>query len=255
MKYVKSIQEKRIWSIDFIVQLTGSLPSAKSLMTSYVKRHIVSSVRRNMYVANDLATGRAMVSKYEIASNIMDGSYVAYHSALEFYGLAHQQSFEVHVGATKRFRMFRFEDMDYVSCTNKITEGIVTPTMNSLVRVTDLERTVVDSIDRVDLAGGCEELLNCLSACHRIDIAKLVSYTYLYKKQVLFRKVGIICEIFAEQWKVQAEQIEQLRVAGGSSMLFFTDRNDSTHFLKKWRMNVPDEIMCYFENSETNDII
>lgn len=253
--YIKILQTKRIWNIDFVVDITKSIYAARSLMATYSKKQIVSSVRRDMYVANDLATGTAMVDKFEIASNIVEGGYVAYHSALEFYGLGHQQLFAVYVASPKRFRGFSFENIDYVSSQNKIQEGVVTPPMNSLVRVSCLERTVVDCLDRIDLAGGVDELLNCLSSCQRLDIDKLISLASLYNKQVLYRKVGIICEIFAKQWNVSNAQIELLKAKGGNTTQSFTDRSESTRFLKQWRMHVPEEIITYFTDSENNDII
>ena len=38
-------------------------------------------------------------------------------------------------------------------------EGIVRPAEHVSVRVTDVERTILDCIDRPDLAGGLEELV------------------------------------------------------------------------------------------------
>lgn len=235
--------------------MTKKRLTAKSLMTSYTKNKYVSSVRRNLYVANDLATGVSIANKFEIASSISTGCYVAYHSALEYYGLSHQQSFDVQVCGDKRFRSFTFEGISYGSYTSKVNEGVIQNEMDSLVRVTDLERTIIDCTDQVELAGGFEELMNCLSACKRVDMARLLHYAKLYNKMVLYRKVGLLCEAFVADWKPSVEQLKELKQLGGRSVLSFTDRNESTKFLSDWKMYVPDLMCHYLTKGIDNEII
>ncbi len=252
--YIKNLQKQRIWGLDYVAGMTGSLSSAKGLMHSYTNSHIVSSVRRDMYVANDLASERPLANKFEIASAVCDDSFVAYHSALEYHGLGHQVTYEVNVGSVVRFRNFTFDGLKYVCCPQRIMEGVLNPPFDSGVRVTDLERTIVDCTDRVDLADGWEELLNCLSSCSRGDPAKIFHYAGLYDKLVLYRKLGLICEIFADNWEVTPEQLEAFRQAGGSSVMSFTDRQDSNVFVNSWRMYVPEGLTAYL-NKNTNDEI
>ncbi len=253
--YIKQLQAQQIWDLDFVAQMTGSISSAKALMHSYTKRHFVSSIRRGLYVANDLATEHPIANKFEIASAINNGCFVAYHSALEYHGFAHQIMFNVHVGSPKRFRNFNFDGLNYVCCPQTISEGVITPTYDSMVCVTDLERTIVDCTDRLDFAGGCEELLNCISAVSRVDIEKIIRYADLYNKLVLYRKLGIICNIFADSWKVQPNQMDYFRNASGNSTLSFTDRQESNTFLKSWKMYVPAELMNYYKENLSYEIL
>ncbi len=253
--YIKQLQTQRIWDLSFVAQMTGNISSAKALMHSYTKRHIVSSIRRGMYVANDLATEHPIANKFEIATAIGDKCFVAYHSALEYYGFAHQIMFNVYVGSPKRFRNFSFNGLSYVCRQQDISEGIITPTYDTMVRVTDLERTIVDCTDRLDFAGGCEELLNCISAVSRVDIEKIIRYADLYNKLVLYRKLGIICEIFADSWKVQPNQLDYFRNASGNSTLSFSERQESNIFLSSWKMYVPAELMNYYKRYLAYEII
>ncbi len=253
--YLQALQAQRIWSLDYVTQLTSNTESAKSLMASYCKRGIVASVRRNMYVACDIATSTPIVDKYAIASNVNDNTFVAYHSALEFHGVAHQQTFDVLVGSSSRFRKFRFMDLTFVPCSSTIAEGITTPTMNSLVRVTDLERTVVDCIDRIDLAGGWEELVNSLASVQRIDVDKVVAYVKIYNKKVLYRKVGLMCDIFSHQWAVPQITIDSLRVASGTGVYHLTNRDESTHYLSTWNLYIPSQLIDFISQSSNDEIV
>ena len=88
---------------------------------------------------------------------------ISYHTALEFHGLAHQPFNEVFVKSMTRFNPFSFDDVDYTYCRQtKEIVGMMTPKGNPYVRVTDMESTLLDSFDRIDRAGGIEELLHCM---------------------------------------------------------------------------------------------
>jgi hypothetical protein len=59
-------------------------------------------------------------------------------------------------------------------------EGIIEAKNTTGVRVTDIERTVIESIRDYNKIGGFEELLNCLEGIHYLDEAKLLRYLDIY---------------------------------------------------------------------------
>ncbi len=59
------------------------------------------------------------------------------------------------------------------------------------VRITDLERTVIDSIRDFNKIGGFEELLNCLESVHYLDETKLKRYLDIYNTQGLYQKARV----------------------------------------------------------------
>lgn len=76
--------------------------------------------------------------------------------------------------------------MQYLYCKSNISEGIETPPMNSLIRVTNIERTVIDCLNRID-RGGLEELIHCLWMINYLDEKKLIGYLSIYNKAFLFK--------------------------------------------------------------------
>ena len=74
-----------------------------------------------------------------------------------------------------RFHDFEFDGYTYHYVKEQMKEGIVSPEFSGGVRVTDKERTIVDSIKDINLIAGLEEVLSCVA----------VSYTHLdvYKRQ------------------------------------------------------------------------
>jgi predicted transcriptional regulator of viral defense system len=74
--------------------------------------------------------------------------------------------------------------------------------MDSLVRVTDEERTVIDCIDRIDRAGGLEELLHAIAAMTYLNENKLLNYLEIYDKQFLYQKT-VFAFLFSKRIKIE----------------------------------------------------
>ena len=155
-------------------------------------------VRKNMYVIIDPTTGAPIADKYELSSKVSATSYIGWHTALEFHGVAHQPFYNAYVGSQSRFKEFSFKGIDFKYCSTPFepseTNGVIHPIGNPYVRVTDLERTVIDCCNRIERAGGVEELLHCLESVSLLNESKLKKYLCLYNKAILYQKVGFILE-------------------------------------------------------------
>ena len=114
MATIASLYQLRVFSLHDLINHLGMTRSAASgALARWQEQGIVKMVRRNLYVAIDLATGTPIADKYELASCISTASYVGWHTALEFHGFAHQPFYNAYVANGKRFSKFRFEDVDY----------------------------------------------------------------------------------------------------------------------------------------------
>ena len=60
------------------------------------------------------------------------------------------------------------------------------------MRVTDKERTIVDSIKDINLIAGLEEVLSCVVSVNSIDETKLLNYLAGYDSAFLYQKIGFI---------------------------------------------------------------
>ncbi len=167
---------------------------------SRAKNERIKKVRNGLYVFVD-QNGFHSLSRYEIASNVTSDAFIAYHSALEFFGLANQVYNEVTICSAKRFRNFVFEDIEYINKVEKnFTE--VTEYKRQNVRSTSIERTIIDCIDDVNQAGGIEEILNALDCIRNLDEDKLLTTLNSYNKIYLYQKTGYLLENFKQELKI-----------------------------------------------------
>lgn len=202
MKYVEQLQKKKIFDLDYVKSLTGNEMTAKHILQSYKKAGYIKSIRRNLYVALDLASKNLLASRFEIGSQINESAYISFHSALEYYGVANQVYYKVTVSSDERFRSFEYNGITYEACRSRIHQGILSPQQTPLVSVTDIERTVVDCIYDIDLAGGLEEILESLSLIPSLNAAKLIMYLENYNQIFLWQKVGFLLENYKDMLKI-----------------------------------------------------
>ena len=99
-----------------VVSICNNDNSAKELLRRYKKAGLISQIRRDLYAANDLAYKMIIPTKFEIGSNITGTSHLAYHAALEYYGLATQVFNRLYIASEQRFKNFEYEGITYCYC-------------------------------------------------------------------------------------------------------------------------------------------
>lgn len=243
MDYLHKLHKMKLFSLQDVSQLTSNENTAKSLLAAGIKNRTICRVKMNLYAVTDLATLRCAANKYEIASHISDSAYVAYHSAMEYHGHGHQLFNEVSVITSYAFRAFEFEGLTYVRRQPTISEGVMTPLMNSMVRVTDLERTIVDCIDRMKYAGGLEELFNNLSSISYVDEGKLLGYLLAYQKASLYQKTGLLLSMFKTQMRLSSGFFRQCKAHIGKSTRYLTDTIENSIYDADWHLCVPKNLI------------
>ena len=106
------------------------------------------------------------------------------------------------------------------------------------VRVTSLERTVADVLDRPDLAGGADEVWRSSAGVPALDLGELESYVHALGSRTLAAKVGFFLERRAEDLVVPPTLLERLRKRAPRSPVYF-DRRRKSRFASRWNLMVP----------------
>ena len=251
MKYLEDLHQKKIFHKNDVVEFIKNNNTAKEILRRYKKQNYISQVRRDLYVVNDLANKTSLVNKFEIASNITPSSCIAYHAALEYHGIAHQIFYQMYVSSKEKFNNFDYEGINYIFCQSVSDIGIVNPFTDSLIRITDLERTVIDCINRIDLCGGLEELVQCFAIITYINENKLVEYLQHFDKQVLYQKTGFILSYFQKEMRLSDDFFALCKFKMGRSTRYLTDNKEFNTFFPEWRLCAPKNILSFLEQGGT----
>lgn len=152
----------------------------------------IAKLKGGLYAAINPIGGDIYVNRFEIATALHAGAYCAYHTALEYHGLATQAYSDVHVITEKRYSPMTIDDLEYQFFQCGYGGGITETKRNAKIRVTELERTVADCLDKMLVSGGTEEVFMALTMINYCDEEKLLKHLAGYGKKILYKKAGYL---------------------------------------------------------------
>lgn len=214
-----SSRDKAIFTTEDARQTSGTSVSAtNSLISGLLKKKWLIRLNRGVYLIVPLSAGEASEYSenwYVVAKHLIHPApyYLSHFSALEIHEMTTQPVLTVYIstparripkeiaGATYRFVTTRADDLWG-------TEDMwVTP--SERVTVSDLERTILDCLDRPDLAGGIIEVARGMWAVRsRLDFPKLAEYTHRLGRKSVAKRLGFLLETFGLD---NAETVTALR--------------------------------------------
>ena len=239
MKNYERILDLKVFNLQDIYQLTGNINTAKSLIRNLLLFNYIKRVKHNLYVVCNIEFKSVIADQYMIASKIKDDAYISYHSAFDYYGVKNQMFYVVYTSSKKRFENFEFDGYDYIFVNSRYDFGIV---QKGKVRVTDRERTVIDCIDKTELAGGDEELFLCLELMGKLDGDKILKYLKHYNSQKLYAKVGFMLELLNDGFGIDEQVIEECRKNINERTYYFDNeaKINKNKYVGKWNLIVPE---------------
>lgn len=241
-----------VFTIDEVEKLTGNSKTAYSQMERLMKKDLVKKVRKNIYSAVNPVTGQIMATKFQIACAISDTAYISHHSAFEYYGLTNLVFNEVYVSSESKFNHFEYDRVIYKFIASKMQEGIMKDKDSSGVRITDVERTVIDSIHDYNKTGDFLVLLNCLKEIHYLNEAKLLRYLEVYNTQGLYQRVGYLLQHYQNEMQLSNAFINFCKDKIGKSRRYLlTELEEGSAYNREWELMVPETL---FASREKGDI-
>ncbi|MFH1116464.1 MAG: type IV toxin-antitoxin system AbiEi family antitoxin [Pseudomonadota bacterium] len=195
-----------------------------NLLDYHIKAGHVIRVTRGLFASVPPVSGpaNAPVDAYLLASRMSRDAVLGYHTALELHGKAHSvhERFLYLTGHPRKtssieFRGHAFQGVLFPKALrDKGQEFFGVRNVNRAglpVRVTSLERTLVDLMDRPDLGGGWEEIWKSLESVEFFDLDEVEEYALMLGNRTTVAKVGFYLEAHREDLMVEDRHLEQLR--------------------------------------------
>lgn len=229
-----------VFSVKEVEKLTNNTKTAYSFLNRMMKRGEIRKIRQNIYSWVNPTTGQIAASHYQIGCAITSSAYISHHSALSYHGLANQIFYEIYVSSETRFRDFEFEGISYKYVASKLTAGIIKAKNTTGVRITNLERTVIDSIKDFEKIGGFEELINSLEIMYYLDENKLKTYLDGYNLQSLYQKTGFLLSYYKTSLQISDDFIKYCKSKIGKSTRYLLKESIGENFYNNtWQLVVP----------------
>ena len=254
MDLYKELTRLQCFSYADMVQLCKSEKAADWQIKTYLKKGYIERVRRNLYVVISMETEQPIANRFQIASQVTQDACISHHSAFEYYGYANQVFYEVYFSTCKNVRPFSYDGLQYTPLPNPSTIEILD--MNNGVKVTSLERTVIDSIIDMDKIAGLEEFLRCLELIPSLNEEKLLDVLESYSKKQLYQKVGYILEFYKKDLSLSKEFFLKCISCSSSSKTYLTQEIRDNIFHPKWLLYAPKDLKQLINKGvEYDDVI
>jgi predicted transcriptional regulator of viral defense system len=198
-------QGRSLFTHSDVEAITGlQAKSARSLMTGLVNRGLATRLKPGLFILVPFELGRArehLGNPYLVARSLADtpDSYVSHASAMALHQMTTQPQLAVFVTSPKaiRPRTVLGTEFRFVRCKPADLFGLteVWATKTERVRVSDLERTVLDGLKQPELCGGLTEVAK--GFCMRrgsIVVSTLVDHAIRLGVGAVVRRLGFLLE-------------------------------------------------------------
>jgi predicted transcriptional regulator of viral defense system len=236
------------------IALTGRSPATLDAhLARWRRQGRILRVKNGLYVRQDpeAAGGGRAPDFIALAARMAPDGAAAYHTALEAHGCA--QSLFEHLtfvtwtsSKSVEFMGRRLVPVRPRAPLQERTGGeawIETLDRAGLeVRVTSLERTAADVLDRPSLAGGIEEVWRSLLTLPALDPEALLDYVQTLNSRTLAARVGFFLETRRVELAIPSSVLEELRALLPNHPVHL-DRALGGRLNSRWRLIVPEVLV------------
>lgn len=232
---------------------TGNLSTIKNTLQYYIKKDRLLHVHKGLYafVPHGYEVTNYPVDPLLIASKLADDAVIAYHSALEYHGIAYSVYFYFYFVSDHRISSFSYGGHTFVRLpVPKILQKKKQPLFGVIkaermgvdIQLTGLERTFVDVLARPEISGGWEEVWRSFEHVAVLDLDKTIEYTLLLDNATTAAKVGFFLEYSKATLGVSEKQLKILEKHSPKKPHYINAKKPSK-FVKRWSLMIPTEIL------------
>lgn len=206
------------------------------------------------------------IGPFELVQSIDERGYFSHYTAMGFHGLTEQlpmaiyfnieqslrpgrgeltqvgidRSFATVCRTTNNIATFRQHTIHLLNGGNTDQLGVVEKTIGdkATIRITNLERTLIDIVVRAVYSGGIAEVAKAFAeASDRVSINRLcaylrqIGYTYPYHQSI-----GYYLERSGKYKPTQISQLEEFAIEFDFKLDY---KMKETEYVKKWRLHIP----------------
>ena len=255
-----SIERKKVLPLVIFAETTP-LFTLDDLRERYGKRSGDRSIRNMVYrlklqgrirrVAAGVYTGTLAgtpFNRYAVPARLREDAVVAFHSGLEFHGVANQ-TFRTMYYLSARARsdvVFGSDTFHRVAPPQQLVRAgkldFQVKFGPGKVRVTGRERSLIDCLLMLDYSGGVEELDRCLGMFPSFDFEVAVDYLKLLRKPWLYARLGYLLDRHADRFSFYGKSRDRFLKQLPRGVVYLERKKAGGHWVATWNLMVPSSL-------------
>ena len=199
-------ENKTIFEIQDIQRILGkSHKETTDLLTKLVERKVITRIKSGKFliIPQDAGNVENYIGNWYVAAREVTNSsnyYIAYYSAMQFRGMLTQPLVKIFVATPQRQIIPREMEgkLELINTSWRFIWGVKQEwvTNTEKVRMSDLEKTIADSVYHPQYCGGITEVAKGIwMVKDKINYRQLGDYIAKYNKNVIAKRLGYILEI------------------------------------------------------------
>ena len=247
-------RQKTIFSNQDVQTITGLSPkAARGITTRLVERGLATRLKPGLFILVPAELGYErdyLGDPYVVAAEIVRAYsyFISHASAMDIHQMVTQPQLVVYTTTTQsiRPRFILGTEFRFVRCKPNHFFGTMDhwTTKTRKIKVSDLERTVIDGLRQSEYCGGFSEVAKGFWMRRGdMDVKKLVAYALMLDIGAVYRRLGYLLELFGTKEENQLELLRKKLTA--SYVLLDPLLPAEGKFIARWkiRRNVsPEEI-------------
>jgi predicted transcriptional regulator of viral defense system len=251
---LESRKAKLVKTADVAKLLDTSLDYASVLLHRLERKKWVDRISKGKYTFVPAAAG--YVERFPPLNPLLAGSalvapyYYSYATANAHHDLTTQMSSTVYIATTTKKPTFHWKNnrFKFVTLARRKFFGFTTVMVQGAkVNMAELEKAVVDSLDKPKHAGGVEETVRVVyRAYRRVDMKKLVDYAARIATYAVCQRLGFILDFLANQrlvLPIPKDLRDKLLTQVGDATEYIGPRELGGDYSREWRIikTLPDQ--------------
>ena len=228
--------------------------SSRNFVRKLVNRGVATRLKPGLFILVPFELGKEaeyIGNPFVVAREIMDRKdyFLSHATAMEIHGGVTQPQLVVYVTTLKPRRSVTALGIEFrfIHSQKKYFFGISDHwvTKQEKVKVSDLERTIIDGLKQPEYCGGLTEVAKGLWMRQQdVNINRLISYAIKIGVGVVFRRLGFLLELYkigiSEDWGILSSHLTETYVRLDPLL------PSEGKFLRKWRLQLnvsPEELL------------
>jgi predicted transcriptional regulator of viral defense system len=247
-------RQKTIFSNQDVEDIAGLSPnSARGLANRLVARGLATRLKPGLFILVPAELGHErdyLGDPYVVAAEIVGCKdyFISHSSAMDIHQMVTQPQFVVYTTTTQSVRPHSVlgTEFRFVRCKPEHLFGAMDhwATKTRKIRVSDLERTVIDGLKQSEYCSGFSEVAKGFWMRRQdMDVKKLVEYALMLNIGAVYRRLGYLLELFETK---ETGQLELLRKKLTATYVLLDPMLPSEgKFIARWRLRLnvsPEEI-------------
>ncbi len=211
------------------------------------KGHIVR-IRQGLYytIPRGANAKTHPIDPYLIASKMTPDATLAYHTALSFHGKLHSLRTDfIYITQKKLKPPFAFRHTLFKGTTANLDVGIeIVNYQGCTMRVTTLERTFVDILERPALTGSWEEIWRSLESIEYLNIQQVLAYAKILNNATTYARIAFFLDQHRDSLGLSEKDLRPFDTLIPKSPHYLDRRNkEPNQLVARWNLIVPKSLI------------